>query len=354
MINNQEQYRDDEIDLCEMFTVLWRNKFLILAITTIFGITGTAYALLAPQVWSAKAIVVAPLHEQLEQLQIRLENLVAILNINKDSTDSISLDKILPTFSEKMIFEEFIQAFDSYDNKIAFLKAHSYFGQNNMSAGVPQKGSLEKIVNNISASQKKKEQAVTLSFSEENSHEALKRLNEYLDFVQNVATKTKNKELADKIANQTKALTLTYQALETDTLKRLQEDIARTEFALRISRTAGIEAPVENLNNQEIFMIDLGAKALNEKVNILKEIKNPVLINPTLADIRLQIDSLQAVPQERVNFTSYYLLRSPSEPLNRDKPKRSLVVVLAIMVGLVVGAVVALFRERLLVQARRK
>jgi hypothetical protein len=33
-------------------------------------------------------------------------------------------------------------------------------------------------------------------------------------------------------------------------LKQLQKDITRTEYALRISETADIDAPVENLNNQ--------------------------------------------------------------------------------------------------------
>ncbi len=36
------------------------NKILILAITAFFSIVGIAYALLAPQKWSAKAVIVAP------------------------------------------------------------------------------------------------------------------------------------------------------------------------------------------------------------------------------------------------------------------------------------------------------
>jgi len=129
-----------------------------------------------------------------------------------------------------------------------------------------------------------------------------------------------------------------------EALKRLQEDIERTEYALRISQTAGIEGPVANLNNKSIFDIDFGAKALKEKLKILKEIKDPELFNPELAGIRLQLDSLLAMPQEEVSFVSYHYLRSPSEPLNRDKPKRTLVVVMATFAGLMMGVVVALFR----------
>jgi LPS O-antigen subunit length determinant protein (WzzB/FepE family) len=52
--------REDEIDLRELLISLWKNRILILAITAIFCLAGIAYALLAPQQWSAKAVVVAP------------------------------------------------------------------------------------------------------------------------------------------------------------------------------------------------------------------------------------------------------------------------------------------------------
>ncbi|WP_270666916.1 Wzz/FepE/Etk N-terminal domain-containing protein [Aeromonas sp. QDB59] len=42
----------DEIDLRELLLVLWRQKVLILLITSVFAGAGIAYALLAPQQWS--------------------------------------------------------------------------------------------------------------------------------------------------------------------------------------------------------------------------------------------------------------------------------------------------------------
>jgi LPS O-antigen subunit length determinant protein (WzzB/FepE family) len=137
---------------------------------------------------------------------------------------------------------------------------------------------------------------------------------------------------------------LVFQVRKAEALKRLQEEIERTEFALRISQTAGIEAPITNLNNNSIFAIDFGAKALDEKLKILKEIKTPELINPELADIRLHLESLLAMPQEKVSFVPYHFIRSPSEPLNRDKPKRTLMVVMATLAGLMVGVMAALLR----------
>lgn len=355
----RKQYLDDEIDLRELLKTIWRNKLLILAITTIFGVTGVVYALLAPQVWSAKAIVVTPLPEQLEQLQLRLENSVALMDITKNTlittqNDSVITEKrligtynqsgFLEAFSAKALFADFIRAFDSLDNKYDFLKTKDTLPKEDMRDRSALQRYLEESAKKISVKQMKDGELVILSFGDDDAQNALKLLHEYINFIQNKEAGTKNQLLVDKIANQIDALTLSYRVQEAETLKRLQEDIRRTEFALRISRTAGIEVPVQNLNNQSIFAIDLGAKVLNEKLNILKEIKNPVLINPILADIRLQLDSLQAVPQGNVSFASYHFLQSPTEPLSRDKPKRSLAVVLATLAGLLVGVVVALIR----------
>jgi LPS O-antigen subunit length determinant protein (WzzB/FepE family) len=200
------------------------------------------------------------------------------------------------------------------------------------------------MAKNISVNQNRDEPSATLSFSAGNAQEAGKLLNEYLNFIINKEVVAKNKVLNGKVANKTNMFNLIFQVRKAETLKRLQEDIERTEYALRISQSAGIETPIANINNRSIFAIDLGAKALKEKLTILKEIKTPELINPELADIRLNLDSLLAMPQEKVNFVPYHFLRSPSDPLYRDKPKRTLVVGMATFAGLMMGMVVALFR----------
>jgi LPS O-antigen subunit length determinant protein (WzzB/FepE family) len=350
MNNIQEQYQDDEIDLRELLTTLWKSKLLILIITTIFTITGIAYALWAPQVWSSKAIVVKPSPTQLEQLQLRLDNfnaLIGITNDNQITNDNritSELSAFLATFSDTKLYMDFIQTFNSFDNKSEFLKTNDYVRPEDKKDVNTLQQTLGKMAKNISVDQKKDETFATLSFSSDSAEKAGKLLNEYLSFIQIKEVAAKNKLLVDKVTSQTNAFKLTYQIMEAETLKRLREEIIRTQYALRISRTAGIEAPVENLNNQRIFAIDLGAKALNEKLNILKEIKNPEFINPALTDVRMQLDSLQAVPKGEVGFVSYHFLQSPSEPLYRDKPKRSLVVILATFAGLTMGMVVALFR----------
>lgn len=336
----QQNYQDDEIDLRELFTTLWASKHLIFATTILFAIVGISYALLAPQVWSAKAVVVEPSTTQVEQLRLKLEQMTTTTKINNNNTD------FLASFAETKLFTNFIQSFDSFDNKVAFLKTKNYLPLIDTIDKVTQQRLLVKATEGIAVTAPKKDlKPYTLSFSADTPQDAVKRLNEYLAFIQSKQETLVNKQLTDKVESQTKALTLQYQLQKTDTLKRLQEDITRTEFALRVSKAAGVEAPVENLNNQSIFMIDLGAKALDEKLKILKEIKEPEILSTALADTRLQLDSLRALPTEKVSFTPYEFLQSPEEPLSRDQPKRPLVVALATIAGLMLGIMIALFRS---------
>ena len=48
---------DDEIDLKELFLVLWSGKFIIAAITAVFAITSVLYALSVPNQYKATALL---------------------------------------------------------------------------------------------------------------------------------------------------------------------------------------------------------------------------------------------------------------------------------------------------------
>ncbi|MBD2859279.1 LPS O-antigen length regulator [Spongiibacter sp. KMU-158] len=53
----QPYYQDDEIDLKELFLVLWKGKFLIIAITAFFAVAGVIFALMKPNVYQSSALV---------------------------------------------------------------------------------------------------------------------------------------------------------------------------------------------------------------------------------------------------------------------------------------------------------
>lgn len=55
--NSSDKLYDDEIDLKELFLVLWAGKFLIVAITAVFAISSVLYALSIPNQYKATALL---------------------------------------------------------------------------------------------------------------------------------------------------------------------------------------------------------------------------------------------------------------------------------------------------------
>ncbi|WP_235673166.1 hypothetical protein [Aeromonas veronii] len=172
-----------------------------------------------------------------------------------------------------------------------------------------------------------------MSYSAETPDVALQRLVRYMSFVQQKQLKIKSAELLSIWENKIKTLTTKYEGMRAYTLLKRQEELQRVRYSLRISKAAGVDIPLELMDNQDVFYIQLGSKGLSEKLNILEEIKAPMLLNPELGKIRLQLSILKSLNLQDVKFNSFNMINSPEEPSARDKPKRLLIVVLATLLG---------------------
>lgn len=330
----------DEIDLRDLILMLWRQKIFILLVAGAGAIAGAAYALLAPQVWVSQAEIKQPNLKEVESLE---------LNINQLINAQVPVEAFV-TFEKKAIYDDFINNFNSFNNKRQFLTEKGYLdaevARKDVSEDKEKRLLLKKMAEGISANVLDKlNETITLSFAAETAVEAKQRLEQYIAFIQQQESVAKGKELTTIWQNRIKTLQTQFESAKMDTLKRLQDDILRTEYSLRITQAAGIESPVQNLQSQGSLNIDLGARALAEKLKILKEIKNPEFLNPALSDLRLQLSSLQAIKLEEQPFQSFAYLASPSEPLSRDKPKRPLIVVLATLLGGMLGVGIVLVRH---------
>lgn len=348
----------DEIDLRELVLVLWRQKFLILLVTSVFVVVGIGYSMTARQIWTSQALISKPSVSQVSALQLAVDKIQAIMsNSNSNSNSNNGNNNGAPpstaafsSLEQPAIYQSFISAFNSMNNKRAFLMQEGIYTAEMEREGISDKRSeralMSKLAESISAkAQDKTSEDMTLSFSAETPELAQQRLVKYMDFVQQQQLKSKNTELQSIWQNRIKALTAQYDSVKADTLLKRQEELQRVGYSLRISKAAGVDAPLEKIDSQEIFNIQLGAKGLAEKLNILNEIKDPELLNPELGRIRLQLSSLKALNLQDAEFTSFNMIDSPEEPFTRDKPKRPLIVVLATLLGGMLGAAIVLVRH---------
>ena len=95
---------EDEIDLRELFGVLWKGKWWIIGITALFAIASISYALWLPNEYKATAIV-APASEQggggLSKMAGQLGGLASLAGVNlgsSETTDDVIAMEIMKTW----------------------------------------------------------------------------------------------------------------------------------------------------------------------------------------------------------------------------------------------------------------
>lgn len=341
----------DEVDLRELVLVLWHQIKIILLITVLFSAAGIFYAMTARQVWTSQAIISEPSTSQIAALQLAVDKIQAIMpsnssnssNSSNHSNDGLPSTSVFSSLEQRAIYQSFISAFNSMNNKREFLAQEGIYAAEMEKSGVSDKRSMRalmsKLAESISAKAlDKTSQDMTLNFSAETPELALQRLVKYMNFIQMQQLKSKNAELQSIWQNRVKTLIAQYDSVKADTLLKRQEELQRVRYSLRISKAAGVDVPLERMDSQEVFNIQLGAKGLAEKLAILNEIKDPELLNPELGKIRLQLSSLRSLNIKNVKFISFNIIDSPEEPFTRDKPKRQLIVVLATLLGGMLGA----------------
>ena len=105
---------DDEIDLRELFSVLWAGKILIVAITAVFALVSVGYALSLANQYKASAVV-SPADtggSSLGAMAGQLGGLASLAGINIGSGESNETQEAMEIMQSWGFMEEFIQTHD--------------------------------------------------------------------------------------------------------------------------------------------------------------------------------------------------------------------------------------------------
>lgn len=327
---------DDEINITELLLLLWKKKFRILLATLIFGIIGVLYAMFTPEQWTAYATIYQP--KQRDTLE--LDRLRTALN----------LQGLRGTKNNNDVYNEFLLEFKSYNNISHYLQATSQF-KAYVAKGDLNERQQQLLLRTWSAwmeiapEDKKGEQpGIHLSFSFFNKEEALSMLTGYIDYI----VRLQSQELRDILENnrqsQINALNLEIKLKTEDAQRNLAREIEGIEYSISIAKAAGVSKPLENFNYGDRFPITLGQDALARKLNILKSLKIEEYA-PDIMALNVQLARLKDIDLGNLALSPFTYLDTPSEPLSRDKPKRPLIVILATLLGGMLGVALVLLQH---------
>ncbi|CAM3242791.1 Ferric enterobactin transport protein [Xenorhabdus nematophila ATCC 19061] len=348
--NYQHLAQEDEIDLFELFSVLFQSKYLIIAISFIFAIIGFGTASFLPHKWTSTAAVVKPGLEEYQPLKNALTDLY-VLNLEPKVTESSLYDRFIENYNSRVLREEYLINTDYFKALLAKSDNHSEQEERKL---------IEQIVNKkISSSLPKKDDELketTLSFSAGNASDAYNLLNGYIKFVSSVVREQVKEELNDMV-HQKLAYSQKMYELDLSRIANMRSvGIERLKYAISIAESAGVKKPTSSggamIKDDPDYSIALGSDALQRKLQITKEVTDPTKIDADLLNRQLYIKSLEKVNVDKVDFKPFRYMQEPYEPTSKDSPKRLLILIGAGFIGFILSVMFVLLRH--MVRSRQK
>ncbi|MDA9558132.1 Wzz/FepE/Etk N-terminal domain-containing protein [Vibrio sp.] len=347
------QYTNDEIDLRELFAALWQGKLTIIANGLLCGVLAIIYALTAQEWWQSKATVTLPQIQDYSEYRLQVKQFDPIFTQTSEQGVSVTSEDLTELILREEIFKAFIREFNSTSNKRNFLLQSETFNQYKQSLDLDPSDEdndrrlfgiwFEHIT--IHYPEKNDIEVVELSFQATTKKSSFAMLTNYLNFIQDKVRSDAVQNLQVIVNSQAQSLRQQHIALSTQAKQALEVETKRAEFALGIAQAAKITKPVQNLGEGEIFSINMGSAAIAAKVKALNSIEDVMVIEPRLQTIRAKLTLLNNTKiKQDVAFDSYQLLEEPSLALNREAPKRTLIVILGGLLGGMLGVAMVLIR----------
>ncbi|WP_419711405.1 LPS O-antigen chain length determinant protein WzzB [Pseudomonas sp. NFX224] len=339
MRNNRAEARpNDEIDLIEVIQGLWLQKWLILSVVTLFALIGGTYAFLSKPVYEAKAFVIPPTPKD-------------IADFNYGRTKESGLEP----YSVKYVYEFFLRNLQAESLRRNFFEEYYLPSLNETERSGAQEVLYDRFSKDLTIALAGKDSAdrFSLTMQSNDPSKALEWTKAYIDKARIIAVgemiDNVNREAevrARDLAQQISALRESGQHVREDLISQLRE-------ALSIAEAIGLEKPPiisgnlssevsANMSGELTYM--RGSKALQAEIKNLEERK---LDDPFIKNLRsLQVKyafykSLSVKPDEVAVFRVDGPIEMPEKPV---KPKKALILAVAILLGGIIGIFVALFR----------
>ena len=357
--------RNDEIDLIELFRVLWKKKLWIVLSVFVCTLVAGVYAFTAKEQWTSTAIIVAPRSTDLGNLLPARAEYARIIGDGDFSAGKLS-DSFYGQFKHFLL---------SNDLKRQFLEQSEWVKNYTKEMTEEQKRKyIEETVSKYlivhEVDPKKKDLteldkiSLKIIFSAETPKDAQSVLTEYVSFVNQYILNQTNQEFKLGFNLRLDELKFTKEQIEENLTEAKKVQVENLTNALEIAKKAGITDFSRGNNNISVpeymlgdarlnisdskladgtYLFMLGEKYLQAQLDIAKN--NPVVYPTNYYSTERQLSKLtKLAPQldSVENVKAYYYLSSPDYPVVKDKPKKALILAIGFIIGMVLSTFVIL------------
>ncbi|EHL0053306.1 LPS O-antigen chain length determinant protein WzzB [Escherichia coli] len=304
----------EQIDLIDLLMQLWRGKVTIIICIVVAIALAVGYLAVAKEKWTSIAIVTQPDAGQLASYNNAMD---VLFGANAPEMTDVQAG--------------FIGRFSS---------AFSALAETLDNQQEPEKLSIDAAV-------KGQTLPLKVSYTGKTSEEAQKTLAQYIQQVDEGVAKELNADLSMSMETRLADLQKSLAAQEAVAKEQKTLRIAQMTQALKVAQQSNIKLPqvqqVDQVSQDSMFM--LGSEALSSMVE--NEATRPLTFSDQYYQTRqnlLEVQTLEVAPD---SVHAYRYVMKPTLPIRRDSPKKAITLVLAVLIGGMIGAGVVLGRNAL-------
>ena len=304
----------EQIDLLDLMLQLWREKWMIATFVIVFIALAVGYLFVAKEKWTSSAIIAQPDAAQIAPYSNALNILYGTAAPSMLDIQTRAIDRFNASFSALS------QALDNQ--------------------AVPEKLTIEPAV---------KGQVLPLSvtYTSTSAEAAQKQLAQYIQQVDEQTAKELALDLKDNIKEQIKTLNDSLQNQEKVAQEQKDLRIKQIAEALKNAEAAKITSPqlqqTQDVTQETLFL--LGSEGLKSMID--NEASRPLVFPTAYYQTRRNLLDIQNLNVNPDTIHVYRYVMKPDLPVRRDSPKKAVILVLAVLLGGLIGSGVVLGRNAL-------
>lgn len=315
---------DEELDLLDLIAQLWRGKMTIIAAVVVFVILAGVYLAFAKETWTSRTIVSQPASGMIANYNASLSVLYT-----QSPTDKPSLPDL-----QQQFFTRFT----------ATMSALALALQNQVK---PQVLKVEQV-------NKGSNDQFSIAFSAHTAKDAQAQLAKYVEQVNDKIVDSYAADLRRTVGVKTRELTSSLEAQKQVAIDKQQQRLKAIRQALLVAQASDVKS--SGLNQAEYLSDDtlylLGTSALQSMIQ--NESTRPLVFEQSYYDTQSALLEVTHLKIDLAHLQSYRYIAEPDLPVRRDSPKRTLVMLLAIILGGIAGSALVIGRNAMASYSLRK
>lgn len=304
----------EQVDLIDLLLQLWRGKWVVAAFIAIAVVIAGTYLAFAKEKWKSTAIITQP---DAAQIGSYTNALNILYGVNAPKLTDI----------QESVIERYNASF-------------SALSQTLKNQAEPETLTIEPV-------DKLQPVPLNITYLGSSSEEAQKQVAQYIQQIDEQIQKELQVDLNDNIKLQITSLNdaLTNQI----TIAQEQKDlrIKQVTEALKYAEAANITSPkiqqTQDVTQETMFL--LGTEALQSM--IARESSRPLNLSDSYYLNKQKLLDIQKLKISPDSIHAYRYVMKPDLPVRRDSPKRALLIIMAVLLGGVIGSGVVLGRNAL-------